>query len=310
MDERCPLDEVLDVLRVRGALSAHIRAQAPWGLAVPRVTGAAFHAVTVGSFWLRVPGRAARELVAGDAVLLPTGAEHTIASDPAAPTRRWDQAAKAQARDASGEIVLKGRGNASRIICASYDYDRDVSHPLLSLLPPALVISAQDAPETSPVQGTLRLFRHEITTGAVGRGTVMARLIDVLFVHVLREWITGQHDHGTSWLGALRDPLIGRVLTLMHSSPAAAWTLDSLARDVNLSRATLMRRFTAFVGEPPLAYLTRWRMDLAARDLRETNHAVSAIARRVGYTSEFAFSRAFSRARGQPPGRYRAQSRR
>src|SRR5262249_11331389 len=157
--------------------------------------------------------------LAGDVVLLPTGAAHTIASGSSGPARRWDRAAKARARDASGEIVLEGRGSSSHIICASYDYDRDVSHPLLSLLPPALIISGHDASGPGPVQSTLRLVRHELTADAVGRGTIMARLIDVLFVHVLREWIAGHHDHGTSWLGALRDPSIGRALALVHSSP-------------------------------------------------------------------------------------------
>ena len=95
----------------------------------------------------------------------------------------------------------------------------------------------------------------------------------------------------------------------MHSAPATPWTIDSLAREVTLSRATLTRRFTSLVGEAPLSYLTRWRMDLAAGQLRDTDDAVSAIAHRVGYTSEFAFSRAFSRVRGQPPGRYRSQVR-
>ena len=309
MDRRCPLDDVLDVLRVRGSLSGYIRAHAPWGLTVPPVSGAAFHAVAVGGLWLRMPGRPARELLAGDLVLLPTGAEHIIASDPSAATRPWDRAAKAKALDASGEIVLKGTGRSTHVICAWYDYDHDVSHPLLSLLPRALVLSGHDAVETSPLQATLRLLRHELAAGAAGSATVIARLIDVLFVHVMREWITRQHDHGASWLGALRDPSIGRALTLMHSSPAAPWTLASLAREANVSRATLTRRFSALVGEAPLAYLTRWRMDLAARDLRETDHAVSAIAHRVGYASEFAFSRAFSRARGQPPGRYRTVAR-
>jgi AraC-like DNA-binding protein len=310
MDERCPLDDVLDLLRVRGALMAHVRAHAPWGLRVPQASGAAtFHAVTAGACWVRIPGQPARELLAGDVVLLPTGASHVLSSDRTGPARTWDRAAKARALGTAGELVLEGTGRSTHITCAAYAYDREVAHPLLSLLPPALFVLGQETAEGGAVQTTLRLLRHEISARSSGRGTVVDRLIDVLFVHVIRSWIIGQHDDDTSWLSALRDPTIGRALSVLHASPATPWSLDALAREVNLSRATLARRFTAMVGESPLSYLTRWRMDLAARELRETTDAVSAIAHRVGYESEFAFSRAFSRVRGRPPGRYRAELR-
>jgi AraC-like DNA-binding protein len=309
MDERCPLDDVLDLLRVRGALMAHIRAHAPWGIRLPRAPGATFHAVTAGSCWVRVPGQAPRELLPGDVVLLPSGAGHVIASDRSGPARQWDRAAKARARNAAGEILIDGPGNSAQIICAAYDYDRDVAHPLLSLLPGMLVVSGHDMSDGNAVQTALRLLRHELSSGGAGRGTIIDRLIDVLFVHVIRTWVTGDDERGTSWLTALRDPVVARALTLMHSAPASPWTIELLAREVSLSRATLTRRFTTLVGEAPLSYLTRWRMDLAAGQLRDTNDAVSAIAHRVGYTSEFAFSRAFSRVRGRPPGRYRADVR-
>jgi AraC-like DNA-binding protein len=309
VEQRCPLDDVLDLLRVRGSLMAHIRAHAPWGMHLPRATGAAFHAVTAGSCWVRMPGQAPRELLPGDVVLLPTGAAHVIASDRTGPARQWDRTAKARARNAAGEILLDGAGNSTHVICAAYDYDREVAHPLLSLLPAMLVVSGQEMSDGSAVQTALRLLRHELSSAAAGRGTIIDRLIDVLFVHVIRTWLAGDDDRGTSWVGALRDPIVGRALTAMHSAPAAPWTIELLAREVSFSRATLTRRFTALVGEAPLSYLTRWRMDLAARQLRDTNDAVSAIAHRVGYTSEFAFSRAFSRVRGRPPGRYRADVR-
>jgi AraC-like DNA-binding protein len=119
-----------------------------------------------------------------------------------------------------------------------------------------------------------------------------------------------QPDDGTpSWLMALRDPPVARVLALLHARPAESWTLELLAREVHLSRATLARRFTSAVGESPLSYLARWRMHLAAQRLKDTSDAVATIARDVGYTSEYAFSRAFSRHRGQPPGRYRRAAR-
>ena len=237
------------------------------------------------------------------------GSAHIIASDRDGPSRSWDRVAKAQARNTAGEIILSGKGGSTHLICAAYDYDREVAHPLLSLLPSLLFVPRADIPDGGAVQTTLRLLGHELTARAAGAAAIVDRLIDVLFVHVIRAWIAAQRDQGSSWLLALRDTNVARVLAIMHANPAASWTIETLAREANLSRATLTRRFTTLVGESPLAYLTRWRMDLAARDLRETADAVGAIAHRVGYESEFAFSRAFSRARGRPPGRYRAEMR-
>ena len=310
VEERSALDDILDMLRVRGTLMAHLHAHAPFGLRVPQAPGAAFHGVTAGGLWVRVPGQAPRELIAGDVMLLPTGAPHVMASEPTGPTRLWDRVAKAQAKNLAGEIIVDGPGRSTHVICAAYTYDQEVAHPLLSLLPPVLYLPGQHMAEGNAVHATLGALRHELTTRSVGSGIVIDRLIDVLFVHVIRAWAGGPHAPESSWLRAFRDPAIARALSLLHASPAESWTIDILAREVSLSRATLTRRFTTLVGEPPLSYLTRWRIELAARHLRATNDAVSAIAHRVGYASEFAFSRAFSRLRGRAPGRYRADVRR
>ena len=145
------------------------------------------------------------------------------------------------------------------------------------------------------------LSRHQI-----GSQAAVERLIEVLFVHVLRSWLdTSADSTPPSWLTGLRDSVIARALGLLHSQPERAWTNDELAAAVHVSRSTLVRRFNDLVGEPPAAYLTRWRMELAARLLRESEQPVGRISHRVGYTSEFAFSRAFSKHRGEPPGRYR-----
>jgi len=310
VEERCPLDDVLDLLRVRGAMMANLRGSGTWGLKLPRTPHATLHAVTAGTCWVRVAGEQPRELLAGDLVLLPTGAAHSLASDPAAATRSWASVAKEQSRNPAHECVVGGGGSSTHAICAGFTYDHDVAQPLLSLLPAMLVVSAQTATGENQVQTTLRMLRHELNTQSSGSATVIDRLIDVLFVQVIRAWSREDRGAGTSWLHALRDPLVARALALMHAGPATPWTIDALAREVSMSRATFTRRFTSLVGEPPLAYLTRWRMDLAARQLRETANAVSSIAHGVGYTSEFAFSRAFTRLRGVAPGRYRSEVRR
>jgi AraC-like DNA-binding protein len=312
MDTRCPLDDVLDLLRVRGAVMANLRARGPWGISLPRTPKATLHAVTAGVCWVRVKGQPPVEQLPGDVVLLPTGVAHIVASAPAGPTRTWNKVAEGQTGNPAHECVFDGPGggNSTHVICAGFEYDHEVAQPLLSLMPPMLFLSGREIAEGSPVQATLRILRHELAARASGSATVIDRLIDVLFVQVIRAWLGTEDRSGTSWLQALRDPTIGRALSVLHADPAAPWTIETLAREVSLSRATLTRRFSTLVGEPPLSYLTRWRMELAARHLRETDKAVSTIAHHVGYFSEFAFSRAFSRLRGIPPGRYRAELRR
>ena len=312
MEIRCPLDDVLELLRVRGTMMANVRARGAWGISLPPVPRATLHAVTAGACWVRVKGQPPREQLPGDVVILPTGMAHILASASAGPTRTWTKVVAGQARNPAHECVFEGPGGGSstHVICAGLTYDHAVAQPLLSLMPPVLFLSGQDMPDGSPVQATLRVLRHELAARTSGSATVIDRLVDVLFVHVIRAWLGTEDCTGASWLQALRDPIIGRALSVLHADPAAPWTIESLAREVSLSRATLTRRFSKLVGEAPLSYLTRWRMELAARHLRETSDAVSTIARRVGYTSEFAFSRAFTRMRGLPPGRYRAERRR
>src|SRR3954453_15295182 len=299
-----PLAEVLDVSHVRGAVLAHVCANDPWGIRLSSTPGAAFHAVTAGTCWLRLDGGAPLQLMPGDVVLLPTGTVHDMVSKPNGRARAYDRVAKEELMTPDGDLLIAGPGAVTRFICAAYDYDHEVAHPLLSLLPPILHIPAEAPGDAGPIQSTLRLLAGELGGRSPGSRSVVTWLTGVLFVHVLREWLRG--GTGTAcWLRALRDPQIAEVISVMHARPAEPWTLASLAQSVNLSRATLARRVTELVGEPPLAYLTRWRMDLAARRLRETTEPVNVIAHDVGYTSEFAFSRAFTRMRGQPPRRYR-----
>src|SRR3954454_1455673 len=299
-----PLAEVLDIGRVRGAVLAHVCANDPWGIRLSSTPGAAFHAITAGTCWLRLDGNAPLQLMPGDVVLLPTGTVHDMVSKPNGRARAYDRVAKEELMTPDGDLLIAGPGAVTRFICAAYDYDHEVAHPLLSLLPPVVHIPANAPGDGGPIQSTLRLLASELGGRSPGSRSVVTRLTDVLFVQVLREWLKRESD-GACWLRALHDPQIAEVIAILHARPAEPWTLASLAQSVNLSRATLARRFTELVGQPPLAYLTRWRMDLAARRLRETTEPVNVIAQGVGYTSEFAFSRAFTRMRGQAPGRYR-----
>jgi AraC-like DNA-binding protein len=305
------LADVLDVTRISGSALAHVHAHEPWGLDLVLPNGAAFHAVTAGSVWLEVDGEPARRLMPGDVVLLPTpGLHHRLLSAPGVPARRYDAGLKAELVTDAGDLVIPGPGPTSRFLCAGFSYDNELALPLLSLLPPVLHVSAADEGPETPLQSTLRLLMGELSRHQIGSEAAVERLIEVLFVHVLRSWLdTATDSTPPSWLTGLRDAVVARALGLLHAQPERAWTVDELAAAVHVSRSTLVRRFNDLVGEPPAAYLTRWRIELAARLLRESEQPVGRISHLVGYTSEFAFSRAFSKHRGEPPGRYRKRRR-
>jgi AraC-like DNA-binding protein len=300
-----PLSEVLDLSRATGALMASVRGAAPWGLDVPQQTGAALHAITAGTAWARTDGGEPVQLMPGDLFLLPSGAPHQLSSDPGGPCVPFDSSTKKRLMTADGDLAIGASGAVTTFVCAAVDYDLDVGEPLMGLLPRAIHMPA-DPVAGRDVAAIVELLAMEIGARRPGSRAAAARLIDTLLIASIRHWID-RHAAGEapSWLRALRDPALARALAVLHERPAEPWTVDSLAREVHLSRATLARRFTEVVGEPPLTYLTRWRMHLAAQRLRYSTDTVGAIAREVGYTSEYAFNRAFARHRGQPPGRYR-----
>lgn len=317
------LSDVLTVAQVSGVLLGTLNAQAPWAIELPESAGAAFHAVVAGTCWLTIDGQAPHQLTPGDLVLLPSRVRHELAAEPGFPPRRFDEVLKASLITLGGEIVIDGPGVRTRVLCAGYSYDNDVAHPLLSLLPPVLHVATAQ-PDTGPqLRAVLDLLAHEARSGAdIGAEATTGKLVDILLVHVVRAWLgtaqgapAGDAAPGqprpdslrASWLRGLRDPVTARALALLHEWPARDWTLQDLADAVHVSRATLARRFTQQIGEPPLGYLTRWRMELAAHQLRTTTEPAGQVARSVGYSSEYAFNRAFTKYRGTPPGRYRRE---
>ncbi len=303
------LTAVLAVAGVRGTVAATLDAAEPWGLALDAVPGAAFHAVTDGIAWLRIEGRPDTRLMPGDVVLLPGGIAHVLASGPDADIVPFDHLAAERAL-AAGEDLRLGTGTGqTRILCASYHQDPAVTMPLLTLLPDVLHIPSHRA--DAALDTTVQLLAHEISRPQPGTAAVLNRIVDIVLVQLLRAWLgtSPAHDHTASWLSALTDPVAGPALAVLHNQPGRDWTIPSLAAAIGVSRATLARRFPTRVGCTPAAYLTRWRMDLAAQQLRDTDDTVGAIARSLGYTSEYAFNRAFTRARHIPPGRYRTLSR-
>ena len=271
----------------------------------PAAPGAAFHAITSGTAWLRVGDSEPLQLIPGDVVLLPAGARHRRSSELDGRCVLFDIATKERRMTPDGDLALGGSGAVTTFVCAAFAYDLDVGEPLMGRLPAVMHVPA-DPVARRDVASITELLAMEVGARRPGSRAAAARLFDTLLIAAIRRWLDRHADGGApSWLRGLRDPALARVLAVLHGRPADSWTVASLAQEVHLSRATLARRFAEVVGEPPLTYLGRWRMHLAAQRLTCSTDTVEAIAREVGYTSEYAFNRAFARDRGQPPGRYR-----
>jgi AraC-like DNA-binding protein len=302
------LEDVLAVAGVRGSLGSLIAAGDDWGWWSAPTSAAAFLAVTSGALWVAVPGHRSRQLMAGDVMLLPGGSQYALASDPDALARTTEDAHDGWAWGDAGEVRIGSGATRTHVLCAHYEQDPTVSTQLLQVLPDLLHIQGEHG--GGGLDDTIRLLARELANPELATKVVLNSLVDVLLVQVLREWLAAPAGtNQVSWLGALSDPVVGAALRMLHEDPARAWTNATLAREMSVSGATLSRRFRVALGATPAAYLTRWRMDVAAAALRDTGDPLEAVARSVGYTSVYAFSRAFSRARSQPPGRYRTMSR-
>jgi len=209
-----------------------------------------------------------------------------------------------------GDVEAGGAGAPTTLVCGGFVFQHDGPHPLLGQLPPVMHLPGETA--SVEIRATVDLLAREVANRQPGSTRVVNRLADVLLVHLLRHWI--DHQPGPAgqvgWLRAVRDPTLAAALSLVHGEVGRPWTLSTLAGQVGVSASALKQRFRALTGEPLGAYITRLRIDTATRLLQDTEAPVARIAREVGYRSEYAFNRAFTRARGRSPGRYRRAVRR
>jgi AraC-like DNA-binding protein len=263
-----------------------------------------------GGAWLRVEGREPVALAGGDLVVVPHGTGHTLTDSLATKARPLAEMAGRRASE-GGCVVMRGgggKGAETQLVCGSFRFERRDAHPLLELLPLLIHLRPAETPAAEWLEATLRFLAWETRESKPGTETIVSRLTDVLFVQVLRAWIETAPEGRGGWLGALRDRPIGTALALVHRSPERDWTNASLAEAVGMSRSRFAARFTALVGEPPLTYLSRWRLETAAGLLQDGALGLAEIAARVGYESEAAFSKAFRRRFGSPPGAYRRRA--
>ncbi|HVJ15384.1 MAG TPA: AraC family transcriptional regulator [Polyangiaceae bacterium] len=302
------LTDVLQTVRVQGACYGRVQAGAPWAVSVNRAEDAKFHVVLSGACSLVVEGEAEpRHLAAGDIVALPHGDAHSLHDDPMTPARPLDQLCRPEKRGLALEVG--GAGPRTELVSGRIRFESRAHNPLLSALPSVMVLPGQEGRAVQWLEPTLQFIAWEVAAGKPGAHTVVSRLADILFIQIVRGYLASLPDDATGWLGALKDQQIGAALTLIHQNPERDWTVLALAEQVAMSRSAFAARFNRIVGEPPLHYLTRWRMQKAAGLLREGQGSLAEIAEQVGYDSEAAFSKAFKRAIGSAPGAYRRAAR-
>ena len=300
------LSNVLASVRIGSAVIGRANLRAPWGISVDPMRNAAIHVVQQGECWLRLAGGTEPvRLSEGDVILVAAGVGHSLGDPSDAPVSPIGTVLSAKLSEND-----QPRGNSvTTLLCAKYSLDGAGPHPMISLLPPLIHLTREQIDANESLRLAMELLRVEASDDLAGHDIVAPRLLDSVLVFLLRAWIENQAPGTAGWFGALRDKGIARVLRFIHERPADPWTVASLADGASQSRAAFARRFARLVGEPPLAYVTRWRMNLAARALRETSRTIDEIGRAVGYESAPSFSQAFSRLVGQAPGRYRSNFR-
>jgi AraC-like DNA-binding protein len=308
------LSDVIATMRAGEPRSARVQWHGRWGQwFLPNGGSAGFQVILQGSCWLVPPDGAPFALGVGDVVFLPRGRGHGLADSPVTPLAdpmcdplNESGAGQRFASASVGQAPPGGPYGATVTLYGAYQLDPGWAHPMLDDLPELVHLPARLGrhPELRAAVG---LLGGELESPRLGVDAIVPALLDMLLLYILRAWFDEQPERGavTGWTAALRDPAVSAALHGIHRDPAHRWSVAALGALAGLSRAAFSRRFSALVGQPPLAYLTWWRMTTAARLLRESDAPLSVVAERVGYASEFAFAGAFKRRFGTAPGRYR-----
>jgi AraC-like DNA-binding protein len=316
------LSEVLKALRLESGIFLEADFTAPWCIdsapgkddvqhILPSAEHVAiYHLVVEGTCRARLPeDGAAVEFVAGDLVLFPQGDGHLLGSDLSRAPVPASTLVQLSSCGGPARIVHGGGGARTRIVCGYLACDSRLCRPMLSALPPLVRVPLGGRAGASWILDTIQRAAEESRTPRAGTEAVLAKLSELLFVEAIRCHIESIPDDQRSWLAGLRDPQVSRALRFLHADPGRQWTVDELGREAGISRSALAERFALLIGEPPMQYLTRWRLALAARALKDGNDPIVRVAADVGYESEAAFNRAFKREFGMPPATWRRHSR-
>ena len=304
------LSGLLDGPRARGAFLLRTIMSPPWSVRIQDQAPLSLVAMVRDEAWVLPDDGAPVRLGAGDVAVLRGPDPYTFADHPATRPQvviqPGERCTTPDGEDMHGAMDLGVRtwGNdpngSAVLLVGTYQMRGEISQRLLRALPGLLVLPAADW--DSPL---VPLLADEIVKDEPGQEVVLDRLLDLLLIALLRAWFSRPEAGAPGWYRALSDPVVGRAVRMLHNNPAHPWTVASLAAETGVSRAALARRFTELVGEPPMTFLTGWRLALAADLLREPDATVGAVARRVGYGSSFALSAAFKRERGISPQQHR-----
>ncbi len=298
-----PLTEMLRGLRLDGVEYGRCQPSAPWATAYPAQAEARFHFLAAGSAYLQAPDGEWTEMRPGDAVLLPRGDAHVIASEPGISPTPVGQLSRKSLCDGIVDLQCPCTDSNNLIFFAVMRFNVDKRHPLLNLMPDVMRTSdlAKSEPTIPPL---LDAMMREVEMNRVGAGGILSRLADVLTATIIRTWVEHGCGDASGWLAAVRNPEVGRVLAAIHLDPAHDWSVNELARHMGASRSGFAQRFVSVVGETPARYVARMRMHQAHEWLRE-GQRVATVAERLGYDSEASFSRAFKRVIGASPSHFR-----
>lgn len=321
------LSEVLKSVKLDGAMFFNAEFSAPW--CARSVNGCdvtsylspksqhviIFHLLTQGSGYARLEGMEERSisLKAGDILIVPHGDGHLLGNGP--PVTPVDRSLVIKQVLSQGLKVTRmgGGGDVTKFICGYMSCEPQLGRVFLAGLPPILKVRIRDdASGQASGQWLEQSIRHTVDTldaSKPGTKAVLAKLSEALFVETLQRYIAQLPQEQTGWLAGVRDPEVGQALALLHRKPADPWTIASLSKEVGISRSVLAERWRRYLPETPMAYLTRWRLQLGRQMLTSTSSSVAQIAAKVGYESEPSFNRAFKREFGLPPARFRNQSR-
>jgi len=300
------LSEILRGLRLDGVEYGRCQPSAPWATEYPAQESARFHFLAAGSAYLQTPEGEWMELAAGDAILLPKGDAHVLASKPGVPPVLVHDLPKRQLCDGIVDLQCPCSDKNNLLFFAVMRFNVDRQHPLLQLMPSVMRTSDLSSNEPS-IPPLLDAMMREVEMNRVGSGGILARLADVLTATIIRTWVEHGCGTATGWLAAVRNPEIGRVLAAIHLEPARGWTIAELAKIMGASRSGFAQRFVDVVGETPARYIASMRMHQAHQWLKE-GQRVASVANRLGYDSEASFSRAFRKMMGAPPSHYRSKA--